>query len=117
MIIYHTKREYQMNGKIEILISNSINRAIISEHWIREANTDQLKMQEYKVAAHFSRKQGYGGALSLNHKEENHMSLPLLRGHSKEGEIEVDGNWMKTHKIIIMPIYRPPSGTIEAFID
>lgn len=106
---------------MEVLL-NELDVAVeilcITEHWMCEDEIKMLSICNLKLFSHFSRqfKKRGGSCILVNNKFQCER-YGQLEDVSVEGIVECSAVKLVGANILILSIYRPPSGDIEIFFD
>lgn len=92
----------------------------ITEHWKSEEQLQQLKVNNFTLAAKYCRQEGkHGGAAIYIHNSINFKTRKKLNELSVAGEFECAAAECTINKLtfIIIAIYRPCIGNVNIFFD
>ena len=122
--IIHQNAQY-LSNKIEIftefLQSTTPDILAISEHGLKEDEIHQCILEGYTLVSYFCRKKHKGGGIAIystsNMVQCKHLNW--VTGKSIEKTLEVTGMEIKCDKIklIILALYRSPSGVMNEFFN
>lgn len=88
----------------------------ITEHWLLEAELENLQIKNYQIANSYYRQGGYGGTLILLPMKHNGNVLKL-NVTPQERDIEFCGVILATLNLTLICIYRSPQGDIDIFFE
>lgn len=109
--------------EVQVLLNNHKNCVCmcITEHWKTEAQLEAYGMQNYYLAAKFCRKKENSHGGSAVYVERGHKSQEIshVKDLACENVIECCACEIKVReeKITIVSVYRPPSGSINIFLE
>ena len=87
----------------------------ICEHWLRDEEILDLVLRRYRVAASFCRVlRGHGGVMILVRDDIEFRDLSLS-GLSCELDAEVSGVLLPSFDLVVITVYRSPSGDFDSF--
>lgn len=93
----------------------------ISEHWKSESQLKQLGITNFKLTSMFCRDEGkHGGTAVFVEKSASAKTRKKLNNLSVSGVFEcaaAEVRISRTKIIIVVAIYRPPSGNVKVFFD
>lgn len=101
----------------KILNEEDIEIAILTEHWMKKENINQLAINDYNLGAYFSRKDGYGGVLIMHRQNLRTEKIECIEKYSEEKLIEIAGIYVQSQRKIFIGVYRPPNGSAEVFFS
>lgn len=99
------------------LDDKDINIACITEHWLTRDLIDKIKFDNYKIVSSFCRSSRHGGSAIVVRKEIICKELLHLRNLSIEGETEIAAVRFTALKLIVIAVYRIPSGNSQIFFS
>ena len=111
-----------LRNKLLQLEANQFNHNILcfSEHWLTDNEIKQLKIPNYTIISHFSRQfHGHGGVAvaAIDCLADRFFPRDDLKSLSVEMNCEICAIQSETLKVIVITVYRPPSGNYEIFFD
>jgi len=108
-------------GELELLIKQegvSPNYIALTEHWLQPHEERSIHIPGYKLASCYHRSQNRcGGSAIYTRQHLDTLELTHLKQKSVELTIEISAVEVKSNNIIIITIYRPPSGNEKAFFE
>ena len=112
-----------LKGKIcELLLSfltQSPRIICLREHQLKDYEIDVTPIPNYKLGAQYSRQNLKNGSVSIYIHHKLPFSKINLLKHCKEQDIEICAVQLKLQEntVIILCLYRAPSGNLELFLD
>ena len=95
-----------------------VNVACLSETWLRRSDAESLIIGDMLVASHFSRSVNtHGGSLILLRPNTNYTIVNEINNCSVEMHCEFAATFLRDMKLILISVYRPPSGNFYVFLD
>lgn len=91
---------------------------IFTEHWLRTDEFKSIYIEGYTNATCYSRSQlSHGGSCIFVKKEYSFVELDILKQKSQELDCECTAVQVEELGMIILSVYRSPSGDIDNFIN
>lgn len=98
--------------------SRNVNIACITEHWLSQNLVEKINIQDFTVASSFCRTSSrHGGAAIAVRDGILCKEIRELKELSIESEIEVAAAGFVHLKLVIIALYRPPSGDVQLFLS
>jgi len=89
-----------------------------TEHWIKEDNLNLIKIEQYKLVSHFSRKKYNHGGSCINVKKSIcTKEVSCIQGVSVEKDFEVFMTEVVDNGYIIVCIYRSSDSNLKIFLQ
>lgn len=106
-------------NSLDIFLSDLKPNVIsLTEHWLRISQVLSVNMSDYEMASCYSRSlKIHGGSCILLKKGVPYTELVCLKQKSKELIFECSSVELSMQNIIIINLYRSPSGDIQQFFD
>lgn len=105
--------------KIELFlatVTKTIHVLAITEHWLDAGRVPFVSLHGYRVASCYVRQvRSHGGSCLFVREGIEYLERDDLRRRSVESVIECSAIEVKHSKLIIINIYRPPSGDVGVF--
>lgn len=93
---------------------------ILTEHWMTDGEIEMCCIENYSISSSLCRKSTKHGGVAI-YKENNspYMTTPMSKINelSIEGACEVAAISIDSTKMVIVGVYRPPSGDLFLFCD
>jgi Reverse transcriptase (RNA-dependent DNA polymerase) len=90
----------------------------MTEHWQKQEALDVIKIMNFKLASSYCRKIAtHGGSVIYIRNDLECNKLVEIEDLSVEGCIEISAIELLSPQVIIVCIYRPPSGDFDLFAD
>lgn len=106
-------------NEIEIFTNDkNVDILCISEHWISYNNINLINIPEFKLAAHYARRNHiHGGSVIYARANLNFCKVDVFDNFSLECHIEMCGLLYnnKNVKTAVCCVYRPPNGDLDIF--
>lgn len=93
------------------------NLICLTEHWLKPAEEDFIKLEGYKMVSSFSRLDMAHGGACIFSTEHDFEEITGIKEISIEGHIECACVKSNKNKIIVLCIYRSNLGDFDAFIE
>jgi exonuclease III len=120
--IYHQNIQ-GLTGKTNELMLSLLTEAphfiCLTEHHLKNYEIDATPISKYKLGAKYCRKKLKNGSICICTQEALKFTNINLQKHCKEQDIEVATLQLKLNKknIIILSVYRAPSGDFDYFLN
>ena len=90
----------------------------ISEHWLVNDNADLYQLHGYRTVSCFCRSEsGHGGVSIMVSEGTEATELTYIKEAALEKDCELVGIHLPIYNIIVVSLYRTPTGNIENFIS
>jgi hypothetical protein len=111
-----TNKVYQLEA---ILQSVELMHVVcLTEHWKKSEELTSIKIMNYGLSSSYCRKNKIHGGASIHvHNTVKAAELSSLVNLSIEMVIEIAAIEIVEYKLVIICIYRPPSGDVTVFLD
>ena len=101
-----------------ILHNHNFSVLCISEHWLTSDETECVTINNFRVADSFSRViHTHGGVVQCIDPSLQYEDLPQLSNISKEIHCELIGIHVHKFDVLLISLYRSPSGDYDVFIE
>lgn len=119
MLVQNVQSIRNKNNLIEaFLYDKDFKILCFAEHWLTEEEVVTLKLEGFKVASSFCRKnKGYGGVLILIASSWDFIPLAKINKLSLEQICEISAIYIPIYNLTIVNIYRSPSANLEYFLE
>lgn len=88
-----------------------------TEHWLLSKHLSYIKIKNYRLASVFYRQTNKnGGSCIFVAEDVEACELEHIKSKSAESTLECSAVMLSTLKIIILNVYRPPSGDYDVFL-
>lgn len=104
-------------GQLEALVSDKFDIIAMCDHWLTDVEFEVLNIDNFNVAAHFSRCTPYGGVLVLVRNNVVYKTLDSISRLSIERECELCGILLCDFECIILSVYRSPGCDVAVFLE
>jgi len=103
--------ELQIQGR-------NVDAILLCEHWLTESAMDSCKLPQYNLSGYFCRSQSGGGG-TLIYTKSNYVTKKImhLNNLSIDKHCEITGVEVINVNIVIVCIYRSPSGQLDLFFQ
>lgn len=89
----------------------------LTEHWFPGDTILSANLPNYRVASYSSRQTPHGGSCIYVSAETDFIDMDELKKFTAEGHCELCASISKKLKIIVISVYRPPSGDLHKFLE
>lgn len=102
----------------QLLESRHVDIACFTEHWLTADIISKINLGNYEVASSYCRQSSrHGGTAIVLRKDLPFKELLEVKSNSVEKQIELAGVRLTKYKILILSLYRPPSGDVSQCLD
>nr|CAI5862359.1 unnamed protein product [Callosobruchus analis] len=89
-----------------------------NEHWCDEEKIKFCAIEGYNLVTYYCRLGvGHGGTAIYSRKELHCIPLPNINNCSKQQQCEIAATKVTEIGLVIISVYRPPSGNLEVFLE
>lgn len=90
----------------------------LTEHWMKQSEIEQLCIMNFQLISAFCRTERiHGGSCIYVHNSIVALEIDSVKLFSVEMHIEIAAVSISKHDLIVISIYRPPSGCYATFLD
>lgn len=111
-----------LKNKLDIFSDYVNDRGVdvccISEHWASNETLQRMNVDNYVLGDSYSRQSSnHGGVAVLVRRQIKHIYIEDVKMLSIEGNIEVSAIKLINDDMIVVAVYRPPSGNADIFFS
>ena len=110
---------YNKSDELSVILEReNIDVACVTEHWLNDENTDNIKIDGYELISHFSRTTFKHGGVMLLTRLKKATPLTEIEGIDlEEKTFEAAGLFIQSIHSAIIGVYCSPHGSLPIFYE